>query len=215
MTQDKFKKLIRLYSREDNWHEVDAKTGNLGYGFVHYGLIRLIKANRVLAIGSKYGYIPAVCAMACKDNKAGMVDFVDASYDHTKWPQDKNHWGGVGFWKKIDVKKHFGKMGLNKHIKFYLMISKKFAQTTKNQKWDYIYIDGDHSYEGVKKDFNLFYPRLKNGGYLLLHDIYTKNLGDLDYGVNTFWEEIKASGKYQTMEFSGKIGLGMIRKGRK
>ena len=95
------------------------------------------------------------------------------------------------------------------------MTSKKFAQTTKNQKWDYIYIDGDHSYEGVKNDFNLFYQRLKNDGYLLFHDIYTKNLGDIDYGVNTFWEEIKASGKYQTMEFSGKIGLGMIRKGRK
>lgn len=213
MTQNKFKKLIRLYAREDNWHEVDAKTGNLGYGFVHYGLIRLIRASRVLAIGSKYGYIPAVCAMACKDNKAGVVDFVDASYDYTKWPQDKNHWGGVGFWnKKVDVKKHFGKMELNKHIKFYLMTSKNFAQSTKNQKWDYIYIDGDHSYEGVKKDFNLFYPRLKNGGYLLFHDIYTKDLGELDYGVNIFWEEIKTSGKYQTMEFSGKIGLGMIKK---
>ena len=152
MMQDKFKKLIRLYAREDNWHEVDAKTGNLGYGFVHYGLIRLIRAKRVLAIGSKYGYIPAVCAMACKDSKMGIVDFVDASYDYTKWPQDKNHWGGVGFWNKVDVKKHFGKMGLNKHIKFYLMTSKNFAQRTKDQKWDYIYIDGDHSYEGVKKE---------------------------------------------------------------
>jgi len=212
MTQVKEKKLIRLYAREDNWHEEDAKTGNLGYGFIHYGLIRLIRAKRVLVIGSKYGYIPAICAMACKDNKTGVVDFVDASYDYTKWPQDKNHWGGVGFWNKVDVDKHFGKMGLNKYIKFYLMTSKNFARTTENRKWDYIYIDGDHSYAGVKNDFNLFYPRLKNGGYLLLHDIYTKNLGELDYGVNIFWEEIKTGGKYQTMEFSGKIGLGMIRK---
>jgi len=212
MTKAKLKKLIRLYAREDNWHEIDAKTGNLGYGFIHYGLIRLIQAKRVLAIGSKYGYIPAVCAMACKDNNKGVVDFVDASYDYTKWPQDKNHWGGVGFWNKVDVVKHFGKMGLNKYIKLYLMTSKDFARTTEGQQWDYIYIDGDHSYGGVKNDFNLFYPRLKNDGYLLLHDIYTKNLGELDYGVNIFWEEIKKSGKYQVIEFSGKIGLGMIKK---
>ena len=212
MTPAEAKKLIRLYARKDNWHEIDLKTGNLGYGFIHYGLIRLTRAKRILAIGSKYGYIPAVCAMACKDNGGGTVDFVDASYDYTKWPQDKNHWGGVGFWNKVDVDKYFGKMGLNKYLKFHLMTSKEFARKSPVKKWDYVYIDGDHSYKGVKSDFRIFYPKLKNGGYLSLHDIYTKDLGDLDYGVSVLWQELKTSSKYETMEFSGKIGLGMIKK---
>ncbi len=212
MTTAQAKKLIKLYARKDNWHEIDLKTGNLGYGFVHYSLIRLMKAKRVLAIGSKYGYIPAVCAMACKDNNRGVVDFVDASYDYTKWPQDKNHWGGVGFWHKVDAEKYFGKMGLNQYLKFHLMTSQEFSQKNSGRKWDYVYIDGDHSYKGVKNDFKLFYPKLSVGGYLSFHDIYTKDLGDLEYGVNTFWEEIKAGDKYQAIEFPGKIGLGMIKK---
>jgi len=31
---------------------------------------------------------------------------------------------------------------------------------------DLVYIDGDHSYEGVKKDLRVFWPMVKSGGYL-------------------------------------------------
>ena len=35
---------------------------------------------------------------------------------------------------------------------------------------EFCYIDGDHSYEGVKKDIELFYPKVKHGGVLCGHD---------------------------------------------
>ena len=35
---------------------------------------------------------------------------------------------------------------------------------------DFVYIDGDHRYEAVIKDINLFYPKLKKGGLLAGHD---------------------------------------------
>lgn len=35
---------------------------------------------------------------------------------------------------------------------------------------DFIFIDGDHSYDGIKKDWENWWPKVKNDGYMLLHD---------------------------------------------
>lgn len=36
---------------------------------------------------------------------------------------------------------------------------------------DLVYIDGDHSYEGIQLDIQLFCPRLKRNGIIILHDV--------------------------------------------
>lgn len=35
---------------------------------------------------------------------------------------------------------------------------------------DFVFIDGDHSYEGVKRDLDTYTPKLKCGGVIALHD---------------------------------------------
>lgn len=35
---------------------------------------------------------------------------------------------------------------------------------------DFIYIDGNHQYDAVKKDLELYYPKIKNGGIISGHD---------------------------------------------
>lgn len=204
------RQFIDHFARKDNWHNIDKKTGNLGYGWIHYSLIRNIHPLRVLVIGSKYGYIPAICATACRDNNKGMVDFVDAGYDYRNL-NHKAHWGGEGIWKKVDSKKYFGKFGLEKNITVYVMTSKKFAAKYPKRKWDYIYLDGDHSYEGVRFDFESFWPRLRKKGFISLHDIYTRNLGDLEYGVHKYWTEIKKE-HLSVIELGGNCGLGILQK---
>jgi predicted O-methyltransferase YrrM len=37
-------------------------------------------------------------------------------------------------------------------------------------KLDFIFIDGDHSYEGVKKDFELYSTLLTDKGIIIIHD---------------------------------------------
>ena len=37
---------------------------------------------------------------------------------------------------------------------------------------DFVYIDGLHTYEGCKRDIELYYPIVKNGGFLGGHDFY-------------------------------------------
>lgn len=40
-----------------------------------------------------------------------------------------------------------------------------------NEMIDFIFIDGDHSYEGVKQDVDIWFPKLKSGGIIVMHDI--------------------------------------------
>jgi predicted O-methyltransferase YrrM len=48
-----------------------------------------------------------------------------------------------------------------------------------NIKFDFVYIDADHSFEGVTKDFNNFKEFVKVGGHLGFHDAGTKGLPQL------------------------------------
>ena len=65
---------------------------------------------------------------------------------------------------------------------------------------DVLYIDGDHSYAGVKADFELYISLVRPGGIIVFHDIvpdYKTRYGietssDVG-GVPQFWAEIKAS----------------------
>ncbi len=57
-----------------------------------------------------------------------------------------------------------------------------------NRKLDFLFIDGDHSYEGVKKDFEMYGPLVKEGGIIAFHDIKL-----IISGVPKFWNEIKSS----------------------
>jgi predicted O-methyltransferase YrrM len=57
---------------------------------------------------------------------------------------------------------------------------------------DLLFIDGDHSYEGVKRDFELYAPLVRPGGIVALHDI----LADSDWegsDVDRLWAEVRDS----------------------
>lgn len=205
------RRIITFYARRDNWHNQDRKKGNLGYGWIHYALIRNLKPKRVLCIGSKYGFVPAVCAAGCRDNNFGKVDFVDAGFDIDDFSGPGVHWGGVGFWKKCNPKKYFGRFGLADYIDLYVMKSGGFAKKFPKRKYDYIHIDGDHSYLGVRSDFELFWKRLNKNGFMALHDIASPDKDGNVYGTRKFWKELKKKNK-TALEFNQDPGVGIIQK---
>ena len=85
--------------------------------------------------------------------------------------------------------------------------------------YDLIFIDEDYSYDGVKRDFDLYKKLLSNRGYVVFHDIDPNNV--YDDQVYKHWCDIeggskveivcsKSSGKIKSGEFSehwGGIGL--------
>lgn len=75
----------------------------------------------------------------------------------------------------------------------------KLKNALNGNKIDLLFIDGDHSYEGVKDDFNRYNRYMNQGGKILFHDIYQSE------GVNQLWQEIKE--KYETEEFKQELGI--------
>jgi len=64
---------------------------------------------------------------------------------------------------------------------------------------DFLFIDADHSYEGVKMDFEMYSPLVKSGGIIAFHDIVLRGAG-----VEKFWNEIKKNSIYKEI---GNIGV--------
>lgn len=58
------------------------------------------------------------------------------------------------------------------------------AWETENLTLDFVHIDGDHSYEGVRDDLALWWPKLKAGGILSCHDFVCPN--EIDGGWGRF-----------------------------
>ena len=52
------------------------------------------------------------------------------------------------------------------------------AKLVPDKSLDYIYIDGDHTYEGLMKDLNAWYPKLADGGMISGHDYYVTSVNE-------------------------------------
>lgn len=65
------------------------------------------------------------------------------------------------------------------HKDFSYNISNQFQ----DNQYDFVYIDADHTYESVKKDLELYLPKVKNGGIIGGHD-YTDNWVEVRQAVD-------------------------------
>jgi len=73
----------------------------------------------------------------------------------------------------------------NKNCEIIRDFAENVVDNFEDEFFDFIYVDGDHSYEGCKKDLDLYYPKLKKGGFFGGHD-FTGNWNSLynkGYGV--------------------------------
>ena len=57
---------------------------------------------------------------------------------------------------------------------------------------DFLFLDGDHSYEGVKRDFEMYSPLVRRGGIVALHDIVEHPV-ETRCDVSKFWREVKSN----------------------
>jgi predicted O-methyltransferase YrrM len=77
---------------------------------------------------------------------------------------------------------------------------------------DFLFIDGDHTYEGVKQDFEWYSSLVDQSGVIAFHDI-AHHGEESDCKVFDFWNELKKS--YTHVEFvedprQGWAGIGVI-----
>lgn len=84
--------------------------------------------------------------------------------------------------KKVEKLKEFFP---DKNINFFNMTTDKFFETNKEE-YDCIFIDADHSYSGVIKDYENSLNYVRKGGWLIFHDIDSTSTG-----VCQAWNELK------------------------
>lgn len=83
-----------------------------------------------------------------------------------------------------------------------------------NEAIDFIFIDGDHTYEGVKTDFDRYAPLVRVGGLIAFHDTLPRD-DEPTIQVHRFWGELKQRFECENLigpPGSGRtLGIGLLR----
>ena len=146
---------------------------HLGDGMLIYSLILFNRAKTCVCIGSGGGFIPRLMTQARRDlwnqgifegnNQAewgdiGTTIIIDAA----------NGVGGFTDWTEENsfLRQHFDPQVIleTSERAFYDYFVRQ------DVKIDYLHIDGDHSYNGVKNDFNLYSTIMSENGIITIHD---------------------------------------------
>lgn len=99
------------------------------------------------------------------------------------------------------------------YFKFSRFIKSDFDEALnliEDKSIDILHLDGCHKKENISHDFYNWFPKVKENGYVLLHDI---TINRHDFGVYQFWEEIHDN--YPSYSFFHSCGLGIIQKNNK
>jgi hypothetical protein len=146
---------------------------HLGDGLLIYSFIQFIRAKVCVCIGSGGGFIPRLMTQARADLYSQKIFEGNPS----------NEWGDIGTTIIVDAANGIGGFTnwteensfLRKHFSPQVILEtseKAFYDYFVRQdiKIDYLHIDGDHSYEGVKLDFELYSSIMSENGIITIHD---------------------------------------------
>lgn len=170
-----------------------------GHIFFSYDLVRNLKPCRIVELGTHKG-----CSLFsfCQAVKDGWLD--TELYAVDTWKGDKH----TGPYDKSALE---GVETIRREVYGGLRVAllRKTFDEAKNDfedgSIDILHIDGYHTYEAVRHDFENWLGKVKQGGIILLHD--TAETRD-DFGVHRFWGDLKKD--YDTFEFYHSHGLGVL-----
>jgi len=169
------------------------------------GLVRNIKAEAVVEIGTaKGGTLFLFARIACPDAAIISIDL------------PKGPFGGGYPEPVIPLLRSFADKGQSIHLiradshsPFTLGGVKKILE---GRNVDFLFIDGDHSYEGVSKDFEMYSPLVRKGGIIAFHDI-CPGREEAVGGVPRFWSETREGRNTREIVMDAKqggFGIGVI-----
>lgn len=146
---------------------------HIGDGIIIYSIIQHMRAKNCVCIGSGGGFIPRIMTQARIDLYKQKIFEGNGDYN----------WGDIGATYVVDPCNGVGGPcdieNENSYFRthFYPRFIKETSENAYHNffvlqdiKIDVLFIDGDHSYEGVKKDFELYSKILSPRGIIILHD---------------------------------------------
>lgn len=96
------------------------------------------------------------------------------------------------------------KYRLRKYIKIIPMLSEKARLKFPEPRIDLLFIDGDHKYESVKKDYELWSHLIPSGGKIVLHDVEAAHV---DGPKRVMQEYIANSPIWKNPQIVGEMGI--------
>lgn len=140
-------------------------------------IARELQPHRILEIGVMAGGTLYQWMKACPDSLVVAVDLPNGPFgqEGAAQPAEWMRWAGV---YGVDLQLWMGDSG--DAVEFV----REFAP------FDFAFIDGDHSYEGVRADWETYAPMVRPGGLVALHDIVPHPHYPA-VQVDRLWAEIK------------------------
>jgi len=175
-------------SEVDPFPSIDFMSGLRDSSWVLYGLVRALKPDVCVEIGSARGRSGCHMGRALKENGRGHLYAID--------PHRMTSWNDFNSQDSYDIfRKNLQTCGVADHVSII-----RADSTDAAKQWqlpiDLLFIDGDHSYAGVKRDWAEFSPFVTPFGVVVFHDtLWFRNQHDpwfrSDMGVPAFVDELR------------------------
>jgi hypothetical protein len=85
---------------------------------------------------------------------------------------------------------------------------RRIARILGGRSIEFLFIDGDHSRDRVRQDFDMYSALVAPGGLIAFHDI-SPNPAEWTQGVARFWQEFTAEHETKECVISGEPGFGI------
>ena len=185
---------------------IDFHSGLAGGAWLLHGLVHALKPTVCVEIGSARGLSACYIGLALKSLNQGKLYAIDP-HTQTSWnDQDSTDTFKI-------LQNNLKAFGVQEQVIILREYSDQTAKTWK-QPIDLLFIDGDHSYKGVKTDWELFAPLVKKFGIVVFHDTMWELQPDpawqrSDMGVPRFVDELRADG-YPVVTFEHFCGISIV-----
>ena len=186
--------------------QMDLKSGLGDSAWVLYGLTRAMKPTTAVEIGSARGKSACFVGRALKDNGHGRLYAID--------PHTQTAWNDVDSVDTYEVlQANLRRAKVDGYVEILRATSDVVARSW-NRPIDLIFIDGDHSYDGVRRDWELFSPFLTPFATAVFHDTIwdlrpNPRYSRADMGVPRFVEELRLQG-YPVLTLERDYGVSVV-----
>jgi predicted O-methyltransferase YrrM len=185
-------------------------TGLADSAWLLHGLVRSMKPLACVEIGSAHGHSTCLIGLALKQNLRGRLWAVD--------PHEITPWNDAQPEHSYDfLRRNLRRAGVANYVE---IVRKRTAAATADlpAAIDFAFIDGDHSYEGVKQDWEILRPRMREFSVVAFHDtMWDRHVDDPYYqkwrtdgmGVPRLLEDLRLEG-YPVVTIDQDWGLTLV-----
>ncbi|MCC7387762.1 MAG: class I SAM-dependent methyltransferase [Phycisphaerales bacterium] len=164
-----------------------------------YDLVRWMRPARIGELGVHWGTSFFAFAQAVKDGRMPGTELVGVDTF-----EGEDHAGRYGpeVFETVQrvVREHFARQTITLHKMFF----RDALAHVEDGSLDLLHIDGLHTFEAVKDDFESWLPKVAPEGVVLFHDVAS----DTGYGSTEYWKQLSA--EHPGFAFEHSWGLGVL-----